>query len=193
MMYAFALAAALVLQQATPAPSPQATSPSSPQATTAPTQSPSSSATQAPHQNQHTNNGHKVRTLRQGNLTGAELKYALTHQAAIAKKLQAMKTIKFENLRVYHAPPGLVKKYLHSAFVSTVAYEPFKMNDAVAQSVGSWLNLIANVAVTDSLNGSLNNNNVNLSLNDVLNGNNIAIGQVVGIYINSAGVITTVV
>jgi hypothetical protein len=85
-------------------------------------------------------------------------------------------------------------KQLHASLNST-AYEPIRMTDAIAQTsgFGSFLNIFANINVQDALNDTLNNNKVNLSLTDVLNGNNIAIGQVVGIYVNSGGVITTII
>jgi hypothetical protein len=64
---------------------------------------------------------------------------------------------------------------------------------AQTSGLGSFLNIFANINVQDALNNTLNSNNVNLSLTDVLNGNNIATGQVVGVFVNSGGVITTIV
>jgi hypothetical protein len=177
MIFTSIIAAALVAQ-ATPAPSAQPTALPSPQATAA-----------------HPNNGKhlgQVKKLRAGTLTPAQLRYALTHQSQEAQRLAAMHSVKFENLRVYRAPAGL----LHNMHASSqaLAYEPFRLDDAVAQStLGSFLNIIANVNVQDALNGTLNGNTVDLSLSDVLNGNNIAIGQVVGVYVNSGGIITTII
>lgn len=177
-------ATALPAAAQTAAPSPQATTPPSPSATAAP-------ATAAPN-----NNGKhlgQVKKLRSGSLTPAQVRYALTHRPQEIAKLRNMHSVSFDHLRVYRAPAGLLKS-VHAG-IGAVAYDPFRMTDAVAQTspLGSFLNIFANINVQDALNNTLNGNNVNLSLTDVLNGNNIAIGQVVGVYVNSAGVITTII
>ena len=163
----------------TAAPSPQATAASSP----APAASPA-------------NNGKhlgQIKKLRSGTLTEIQVRYALTHTAEETAKLRKMHTVRFENLRVFRAPAGLLKKY--HASTATVAYDPVRLSDALAQTsgMGSFLNIFANINVQDALNNALNGNTVNVSLSDVLNGNNIAIGQVVGVYVNSGGVITTII
>jgi hypothetical protein len=177
-MIFLSLIAAALVAQATPAPSAQPTALPSPQASAA-----------------HPNNGKhlgQVKRLRTGSLTPAQLRYALTHQSQEGQRLAQMRTVKFENLRVYRAPANVLRK-LHASR-EAVAYRPFRLDDAVAQStLGSFLNIIANVNVQDALNNTLNGNTVDLSLSDVLNGNNIAIGQVVGVYVNSGGIITTII
>lgn len=155
------------------------------------TAAPSPQATAAP-QN-HGKHVGQVKKLRSGSLTPAQVRYALTHRSQEIGKLRNMHSVSFDHLRVYRAPAGLLKN-IHAG-VAAVAYDPFRMTDAVAQTsgLGSFLNIFANINVQDALNNTLNGNNVNLSLTDVLNGNNIAIGQVVGVYVDSAGVITTII
>lgn len=182
-----------VCAQTTPAPSPQATAAASPSPSTAPaTAAPATAAPSAAHANNGKHLG-QVKKLRQGALTAVQVRYALTHQTQEAAKLRKMRGVRFEDLRVYKLPPGL-RAGLHAS-AEAVAYEPFRAADAVAQfsTLGSFLNIIANVNVQDALNNSLNGNNVNVSLSDVLNGNNIAVGQVVGLYIDSGGIITTII
>lgn len=175
--------------QTTPAPSPQATAAASPSPSAAP---PSAAPASAAPANPGKHLG-QVKKLRRGSLSATQVRYALTHPAQEAAKLRKMHSVRFENLRVYKAPPGLLHG-LHAS-AATVAYEPVRMTDALAQlsGLGSFLNIIANVNVQDALNNTLNGNTVDLSLTNVLNGNNIAIGQVVGLYIDSGGVITTII
>jgi hypothetical protein len=181
------LAATPAFAQTTPAPSPLATAAASPAPTTAPV------ATNAPVQTNPGKHLGQVKKLRAGTLTNAQVRYALTHAAQEAAQLRKIHTVKFDNLRVYRAPSGLLKQ-LHAS-ASIVAYVPMRLSDAVAQTSGfdSFLNIFANINVQDALNNTLNNNNVTLNLTDVLNGNKIAIGQVVGVYVNSGGVITTII
>lgn len=182
------IAAALVAQS-TPAPSPQTGAMPSPAVTAASSPQPSAEPSLHPNNGKHLG---AVKRLRTGSLTSAQLKYALTHQMQEAQRLARMHTVKFENLRIYRAPAGALHA-LHAS-AQALAYQPFRLSDAVAQStLGSFLNIIANVNVQDALNNTLNNNTVNLALSDVLNGNNIAIGQVVGVYVNSGGIITTII
>jgi hypothetical protein len=190
MLIALTLALSL---QATPAPSPQPTQAATPAASASPASTASPAAAPQPTKPPRARMSKSYKKLAHGTLTGAQIKYALTHQLESANKLRAMHSIKFENLRVYKLSASDLK-YLH-ADASTVAYQPFRLSDAVAQSgvLGSFLNLIANVNVSNALNGSLNGNTVNASLSDVLNGNNIAIGQVVGVYVNGGGIITTLI
>jgi hypothetical protein len=168
-------AATPAIAQTSPAPSPQATAAASP-----------APANPGKHLGQ-------VKKIRAGALTTAQLKYALAHPAQEAAQLKKIHTVRFDNLRVYRAPRGLLKQ-LHAS-QAALAYEAVRMNDALAQTsgFGSFLSIFANINVQDALNNTLNGNNVTLSLTDVLNGNNIAIGQVVGVYVNSGGVITTII
>lgn len=178
--------------QATPAPSPQPAHTATPAASPAPAASSAASAQPQATKPPRTR-AKSFKAIPHASLTRAQVKYALTHQLESARKLRALRTIKFSNLRVYKLSSSDLQ-LLH-ADASTVAYQPFAVQDAVAQSgvLGSFLNLIANVNVSDALNGSLNGNTVNASLSDVLNGNNIAIGQVVGVYVNGGGIITTLI
>lgn len=188
MIFASIIAAALVAQ-ATPAPSAQPTAAPSPQATAVASPQPSPASAGHPNNGKHLG---QVKKLRTGSLTPGQLRYALTHQSQEARQLARMHTVKFENLRIYRAPANILRS-LHASS-DALAYQPFRIQDAVAQSaLGSFLNIIANVNVQDALNNALNGNTVNLSLSDVLNGNNIAIGQVVGVYVNSGGIITTII
>ncbi len=81
----------------TTAPSTAAPSTAAPAATTAPTRgtgSPRSTDT----------GGGKVKTIKSGTLTRSQAVYGLTHQVQAAKQLLKMKTINFDNLRVYKLP-----------------------------------------------------------------------------------------
>jgi hypothetical protein len=169
--------ASAIAQQATAYPSPQATVASSPTA---------SPANRGKHLGQ-------VKKLRAGTLTAAQVRYAMAHASQEAAKLRSMKTVKFENLRVYRAPASL-RATLHAS-VSEIAYAPVRLNDALAQTTSSnpLLSIFANINVVDALNNTLNGNTVGVSLNDVLNANNIAIGQVLGVYIGGGGIITTII
>lgn len=173
-----ALSTQAMAQQATPQPSPLP----SPQAT----------AAVSPNANNGKHLG-QVKKLRTGTLTLAQVKYALGHQSAEANRLRAIKQVKFENLRVYRLPDSLRHSMNLHASASAVAYEPFTVSDALAQTSSPLLNILANINVSDALNNALNGNNVSLSLSDVLNSNNIGIGQVVGVYIGGGGIITTIV
>lgn len=188
---ALALSAqAALARQATPAPSPQTTvapSPSAPAATPAATAAPATSGNPANH-GKHLG---QIKKIPSGTLTPTQLRYALAHPSQEAAKLRAMKSVKFENLRVYHMPASL-RKTLHAS-ASEIAYNPFTLPDALAQSSNPLLNIFANINVSDALNNALNGNTVGVTLNDILNANNIAIGQVVGVYVGGGGIITTII
>ena len=175
---------AAMAQQATPQPSAAPTAQASPQAS--PAASPQSSGNNGKHLGQ-------IKKLRSGSLTPAQVKFALTHQSTEIARLRNMKQVKFENLRVYRLPDSLRRSMHKHASVSTLAYEPFTLSDALAQTSNPLLNILANINVSDALNNALNSNNVSLSLSDVLNSNNIGIGQVVGVYIGGGGIITTII
>jgi hypothetical protein len=185
-----------VWAQTTPAPSPQATMAPVPAATSAP------AATAHPAATKPGNRNGQVKKIAAGNLSIAQVTYGLTHLPQEISSLRKLKQVKFANLRVQHVPTALHKlirtSQIHPA---VVAYEPVTLNDALAQTpaptaapsglLGSLLNIIANINISDALNNALNGNTVNLSLSNVLNGNKIAIGQVVGVYVGGAGIITT--
>lgn len=178
---------AAMAQQATPQPS------AAPAAQASPAPSPQSSAQPSP---AHANPGKhlgQVKKLRTGTLTPAQVKFALAHQSTEIARLRSLKQVKFENLRVYRLPDALRRSVHAHASVSAVAYEPFALSDALAQTSNPLLNILANINVSDALNNALNGNNVALSLSDVLNSNNIGIGQVVGVYIGGGGIITTII
>lgn len=184
-------AQAALAQQATPAASPQATLAPIPSASPAPAQTTAPNPASGNPQNHGKHLG-QVKKLRSGTLTLAQVRYALTHPAQEAAKLRATKSVKFENLRVYRVSPSL-RKTLHAS-ASEVAYAPFMLQDAVAQTSGNpLLNILANINVSDALNNALNGNTVDLTLNDILNANNIGIGQVVGVYVGGGGIITTII
>jgi hypothetical protein len=175
--------------QTTPVPSPQATvapSPSVPVQTATPMRA---TATSAPAKRGLLN---KLRKLLSGALPVSSVKYAVTHQSSELAKLKAMKKVSYSKLRFYKLPPSLVPQV--KTWRSQQAYDPtFRLNDALAQTSNPFLNIFANVVVTNALNDILNNNTVSVSLNDVLNANKIAIGQVVGLFINGGGIITTII
>jgi len=175
--------------QTTPVPSPQATmapSPSVPVQTATPMHA---TPTSAPAKRGLLN---KLRKMLSGTLQLSQVKYAVTHQSSELAKLKAMKRVSYSNLRFYRIPPGLLPQV--KAWRSQQAYDPsFRLNDALAQSSNPFLNIFANVVVTNALNNILNSNTVNVSLNDVLNANKIGIGQVVGLFINGGGIITTII
>ena len=185
------LVMALAMQaaaQTTPAPSPQATMAPVPvpEATATPMHS---TATSPPAKRGLLN---KLKKLLSGALPAAQVRYAVTHQTQELAKLKAMKKVSYANLRFYKLPPGMLRQV--KTWRSQQAYEPsIRLNDALAQSSNPFLDIFANVVVTNALNNILNNNNVSVSLNDVLNANKIGIGQVVGLFINGGGIITTII
>ena len=175
-------------------------------ATIAPSPAPTPSATHAPVPRSGENNPGKhlgqVKHIPTGNLSLGQMSYALTHLPAEIASLRKIHSVKFANLRVQHVPRSLKRLIRTSSTTQTVAYEPVTLNDALAQTptpapaggglLGSLLNIIANINISDALNNALNGNTVNLSLSNVLNGNKIAIGQVVGVYVGGGGIITTI-
>lgn len=180
---AFAMATSFAAAQ-TAAPSPQATMAPSPAAT--PTKRPSLIKKLT-----HGQIISHIKRLANGSLTLAQVKYGVQHQSQEMAKLRSMKRVSFANIRIYRVPASLKKSI--QMWRSQQAYDPFRLNDMVAQSSNPFLNIFANVAITNALNNILNSNTVNVSLNDILNANNVGIGQVVGLFINGAGIITTIV
>jgi hypothetical protein len=190
---ALASGAAPALAQTTPYPSPQATIAPSPAPTTAPT--PHAAAT---NRGKHLG---QVKKIAAGNLSLGQMAYALTHMPQEISSLRKIHKVKFSNLRVQRLPSSLHRLIRMSFAPQAVAYEPITLDDALAQTptpapagglLGSLLNIIANINISDALNNALNGNTVNLSLSNVLNGNKIAIGQVVGVYVGGGGIITTI-
>lgn len=178
-------------QQATPeptmtmAPAPSPVGSMSPAPTTAPaTATPETPATPA----------RQIKTLAKGTLTRSQLAYGVLHPLAEVQKVRKMHGLKFENLRVYRVTSPLSTFGIHAG-IGDLAYEPLTANDMVAQSTGlaPWLNILANINVQNALNNVLNGNTVSVSLSDILNANKIGIGQVVGLYVNGLGVVTTII
>ena len=167
------------------------------QATALPSPSPQATATAVPSNNGNTANPGKhlgqIKKIRSGTLTPGQVRFALAHVNQEASKLRGMKSVKFENLRLYRAPASLRNSQHASA--GEVAFEATGLQDALAQttSTNPLLNIFANINVVDALNNTLNSNNVGVTLNDVLNANNVAIGQVLGVYIGGGGIITTII
>lgn len=193
----FQLLATLAFTLAFAVPASAQTAAPSPQATLAP--SPAAAATAKPAPKNTPRARGKVKKLRSGNLSLGQISYALTHLPQEIGSLRKIKKTSFANLRVQRIPTSLHRLIRTSAADSAIAYEQFNLSDALAQTpapsglLGSLLNIIANINISDALNNALNGNNVAVSLSNVLNGNNIAIGQVVGVYVGGGGIITTLI
>jgi hypothetical protein len=213
----------------TMAPSPMPAT-SAPAATSAPTSAataaPTSAATTAPSSSGNTTNGNgngnangnngnglakgKIKPIKTGSLTRSQVLYGLTHQVQAAKQLAKMKTINFDNLRVYKLPSSLksmVKVSDADAQAITLALlgdgvQVAQTSPALPTTNGNnspiqyLRDVLANINVSNALNNLnvLNNSNVNVNvaLSNVLNNNKISIGQVVGLYIGGGGIITTI-
>ncbi len=152
----------------------------------------------------------QFKQIKSGSLGFTQVRYALTHPIQEAKQLKSMKTVSFDNLRVYRLPSSL-KGVLKVSDADTRALalailgpgvQVAQTTPALPTSNGNnspiqyLRDVLANINVSNALNNlsALNNSNVNvnLSLKNVLNNNKISIGQVVGLYIGGAGVITTI-
>jgi hypothetical protein len=186
-----------------PASSPSSTS------TTAPASSGSGAGTNrgvAPPDN----SGKQIKQIKPGSLSRTQVVYGLTHQVQEAKQLLKMKTVNFDNLRVYKLPSSLQSVLkVSDADQQAIALAMLGNGIQVAQATPGMpssngnnspiqylRNVLANINVSNALNNLnvLNNSNVNLnlSLQNVLNNNKISIGQVVGLYIGGGGIITTI-
>ena len=148
--------------------------------------------------------------IQSGSLTRSQVLYGLTHQVAAAKQLVKMKTIKFDNLRVYKLPTSLKSMVkLSDADQQAIVTAMLGSGTLVAQTTPALpssngnnspiqylRDVLANINVSNALNNLnvLNNSNVNVNvaLSNVLNNNKISIGQVVGLYIGGGGIITTI-
>jgi hypothetical protein len=158
------------------------------------------------------NNGNhlgQVKQIKRGSLSLSQVKYGLTHPLQEAKQLKSMKTVSFDNLRVYKLPTTLKSVLKVSDADTQLAVLAVLGNGVqVAQTTGlpatngnnspiQYLrDVLANINVSNALNNLnvLNNSNlnVNVALQNVLNNNKISIGQVVGLYIGGGGIITTI-
>ena len=154
--------------------------------------------------------GGKIKQLKSGSLSRSEVVYGLTHQVQAAKQLLKMKTVNFDNLRVYKLPASLqsVLKVSeadqHAIAVAMLGNgirlaqttPPLPTSNGNNSPIQYLRNVLANINVSNALNNLnvLNNSNVNVNvaLSNVLNNNKISIGQVVGLYIGGGGIITTI-
>ncbi|GAC1615493.1 MAG: hypothetical protein NVS4B13_09800 [Candidatus Elarobacter sp.] len=151
-----------------------------------------------------------IKQIQAGTLTRSQVVYGLTHQVQAAKQLAKMKTVNFDNLRLYKLPQSL-QSTLKVSEADTQAIALALLGDglqiaqtapALPASNGSnspiqyLRNVLANINVSNALNNLnvLNNSTVNLNvaLSNVLNNNKVSIGQVVGLYIGGGGIITTI-
>ncbi len=151
----------------------------------------------------------QIKQIKRGTLSLSQVKYGLTHPLQEAKQLKSMKTVSFDNLRVYKLPTTL-KSVLKVSDADTqlAALAVLGGGVQIAQTTGlpatngnnspiQYLrDVLANINVSNALNNLnvLNNSNVNVNvaLQNVLNNNKISIGQVVGLYIGGGGIITTI-
>jgi len=152
----------------------------------------------------------KIKQIKSGSLSRTQVLYGLTHQVQAAKQLLKMKTVNFDNLRVYKLPTSLKSMVkLSDADQQAIALAMLGNGIEVAQTTPALpssngnnspiqylRDVLANINVSNALNNLnvLNNSNVNLNvaLSNVLNNNKISIGQVVGLYIGGGGIITTI-
>jgi hypothetical protein len=152
----------------------------------------------------------EIKKLKDGSLTRSQVLYGLTHQVQEAKQLAKMKTVNFDNLRVYRLPASLQGALkVSDADTQAIAVALLGNGVQVAQTgpglpssngnnspIQYLRNVLANINVSNALNNLnvLNNSNVNVNvaLSNVLNNNKISIGQVVGLYIGGGGIITTI-
>ena len=199
---------------ASPASGVMTMAPAPPSAMPAATSQPAGSATSAPNRSaggQRSTGGEpQIKQIKTGSLTRSQLVYGLTHQVQAAKQLAKMKTVNFDNLRVYKIPSNLQSVLkVSDADTQAIALAVIGNGVPVAQAspglpatngnnspIQYLHNVLANINVSNALNNLnvLNNSNVNLNvaLSNVLNNNKISIGQVVGLYIGGGGIITTI-
>ena len=197
-------------------PMPMTSAPAAPAPTTMsePTNAPATSApaTSAPSNGGTSGSAAKpqYKKIKSGSLTRSQVLYGVTHQVAAAKQLLKMKTVNFDNLRVYKLPSSLKSMVkVSDADTQALALALLGNGVQVAQTTPSLpstngnnspiqylRDVLANINVSNALN-NLNvlngsNVNVNVALSNVLNNNKISIGQVVGLYIGGGGIITTI-
>lgn len=148
----------------------------------------------------------KIKSIKSGTLSFAQVSYALTHPLQEANQLKKMKKIDFDKLRVYKLPSSLK---VSAADTQAAALAVLGPGVQIAQTTPNLpttngnnspiqylRDVLANINVSNALNNLnvLNNSNVNVdvALSNVLNNNKISIGQVVGLYIGGGGIITTI-
>ncbi len=204
------------MPMSSPMPMPMTTPSSSgtamPAATAAP--APSGSGTSAPRSTGGTpgtgSTEGKIKQIKTGSLTRSQVVYGLTHQVQAAKQLLKMKTVNFDNLRVYKLPASMqsvlkvsdaeqraiVVAMLGNGTQYAQTTPPLPAANGNNSPIQYLHNVLANINVSNALNNLnvLNNSTVNLNvaLSNVLNNNKISIGQVVGLYIGGGGIITTI-
>jgi hypothetical protein len=190
-----------------PVPAPAAPAPTT---MSEPTNAPASSAPKSTPSSGGTGAKPQIKQLKSGSLTRSQVVYGLTHQVQAAKQLAKMKTVNFDNLRVYKLPASLkaVLK-VSDADAQAIALAQLGNGVQIAQTspalpstngnnspIQYLRDVLANINVSNALNNLnvLNNSNVNVNvaLSNVLNNNKISIGQVVGLYIGGGGIITTI-
>lgn len=121
----------------------------------------------------------------------SEIHFAMTHVRQEADRLKKMHTISFSKLRIVRVS-GLHTSQAES--LQFVAQTTLPSSNGSNSPIQYLQNVLANINVSNALNNTLNNATVNVvvPLTDVLNNDNIAIGQVVGVYVNSAGLVYTI-
>jgi hypothetical protein len=152
----------------------------------------------------------KIKSIKSGTLSFAQVSYALTHPLQEANQLKKMKKIDFDKLRVYKLPSSLKGALkVSAADTQAAALAVLGPGVQIAQTTPNLpttngnnspiqylRDVLANINVSNALNNLnvLNNSNVNVdvALSNVLNNNKISIGQVVGLYIGGGGIITTI-
>ncbi|MDP9105192.1 MAG: hypothetical protein M3N49_04580 [Candidatus Eremiobacteraeota bacterium] len=166
----------------------------------------------------HENNGqHKgaLKHLKIVSLPASQLRYALSHQRAVADQLKGMKTIDISKLQIVRLSGGTTSGTgSTSGAGSTTQSGSGQMSGSSAGTTQSGSsnspsggpavntgaggtvlnnsqiqylhNVLANINVSDSL------NNVTVSLSNVLNNNNISIGQLIGVYLGPGGNVTAI-
>ncbi|HEY0382208.1 MAG TPA: hypothetical protein VGC72_08415 [Candidatus Elarobacter sp.] len=154
--------------------------------------------------------GGKIKQIKSASLSRSQVVYGLTHQVQAAKQLLKMKTVNFDNLRVYKLPSSLqsvlkvsesdehaiVVAMLGNGIRLAQTTPPLPTSNGNNSPIQYLRDVLANINVSNALNNLnvLNNSNVNVNvaLSNVLNNNKISIGQVVGLYIGGGGIITTI-
>ena len=185
-------------------PSPSAAPSATASASTTPAPSPSTSATASPAAPSHTaapKRSHgksainrfkgKLKKLVSTRLSMGMIHFAMTHQRQEADKLRKMKTIPFSKLRIVRVSGLHVSQAESLEFVAQTTLPSSNGSNSPIQYLQY---VLANINVSNALNNTLNNSTVNVlvPLTDVLNNDNLALGQVVGVYVNSAGLVYTI-
>src|SRR5690348_15033053 len=170
---------------ASPAPSPSATSTASPTPTAQPKHTNGSAHSTANRFKGKTKHEHTAK------LSMGQIHFAMTHARQEADRLKRMHTISFSKLRIVRVS-GLNTSNAES--LQIIAQTTLPSSNGSNSPIQYLQYVLANINVSNALNDTLNNSNVNVvvPLTDVLNNDNISIGQVVGVYVDSAGLIYTI-